>query len=81
MPHRTLESGWEEFAGGILPDDPLDEQVIDMRRCFYAGAAFMIHMMADIGRETVTENEARARFAEYGRELERFALLVRYGRR
>jgi hypothetical protein len=81
MPHRTLESGWTEFAADILPADPLDEQVIDMRRSFFAGAAFMVHMMADIGRETVTEHEAAARFAEYGRELERFALLVRYGRR
>lgn len=60
---NTLKEAWEDYRRKVVPKTAGENQVIETRRAFYAGAAAMFSLFA-LTREQSVNKAAAAAFLE-----------------
>ncbi len=79
-PTNTVKAAWDSFEAMVMPDDPVPNQVQEMRRSFYAGAYAMLLMCSTVGGDSVSEDEGVAMLESWRKECERFVAMINMGR-
>ena len=70
---NTIQQSWREFEEETLSDDISEDQRLDMKASFYAGAQAMLAMQYDIISEKVSDEAWQGIMSGWQYEIEIFA--------
>lgn len=74
----TLRAGWDSYRLMVVAVDAPTDQLTEMRRAFYAGAA---HLYAVLMKGTdLPHDEAMNQLARFSKELYQFSIDIEGGR-
>lgn len=81
MKRQTVAEMWDEFWTAVKPQGPVSrDQLIDMRRAFYAGIYSMLAVNCKTGSPEVSEDDAVAWITSIRKECRQFADDVKAGK-
>lgn len=55
---NTIQEQWEGFMIAVVPPDASKDQVLDMKKAFYAGAQSVLWLQFQMSEPTVSEEAA-----------------------
>ena len=76
---NTIQSQWELFQKMAIPEGAHPEQIIDMKRSFYAGAAAYVQLQFQITDDSISDEAGQQMFAALMEEIHGYVSLVNAG--
>jgi hypothetical protein len=80
MDKLPLMQAWESYERDVMPRDAGQDQRVETRRAFYAGAKAVLQMALQIGEDSVSEAQGVILLETLKRECEAFVDLIRKGK-
>ena len=75
----TIRHGWESYAAAVIPLEAERTQRIESRRCFYAGAWYLLQILNRVAEDDISEDAGVRILERITGEIEEFYRHVRRG--